>query len=544
MPSTTQPNPTQNCHLVVLTHGLWGTKDHFSYVEETLINTLQSDYPDKIFKTYKTLSNEKFKTYDGIDLCGSRVADEILNFTAYLLQNDNLIVNEFSLIGYSLGGLIARFAIGVLTYRKYFETITPINFVTFCTPHVGVLTPGDSFSIKCFNNLVPYLLGNSGKQMFLKDSVYLEITGESVPLLKLMATENSIFMRGLKEFRNHALYSNIRSDIRTSWWTSGISYINPFEILDKNPNVVVNEEGVLNFSNGSKFALSFIDEYGSVIIDVNKPIQFHGLINYNDETEIYKSELKKLNEESYIDNFLIRKLKWIKLIFNSFIYIPMWTIWFILFNLLQVFHSFFRVSREHDKLKDNCFIYQFVDQVTTTVSQAIDSVTNTPMLKPSLSRTMSGNYIPELSKLENELHDQGDFFLDSVFDAITSSKTMNQSIFNQEKFGDLTLSTSLNKICSIPIDDIIDWEQDYKLLGKNKKEAFEYYQILKSFKMGMSQMQREIIDSLNTLNWKKHPIYITKTNATHSAAIVRHNDPTFEEGKLVVAQFCKDIFQV
>lgn len=534
MPSVV--NPSKPCHLIALSHGLWGTQDHFSYVEQTLIEALKVKYPEKVFKTYKTCSNEKFKTYDGIDLCGSRVADEILNVTAHLLQKENLVVTEFSLIGYSLGGLIGRFAIGVLTYRKYFEDITPVNFVTFCTPHVGVLTPGDSFSIKCFNNIVPYLLGNSGKQMFLKDSVYLENSGESIPLLKLMATEKSIFMQGLKMFKNHALYSNVRSDIRTSWWTSGISYINPFEILDKNSNVVIDDQGFINFSQGSKFGLSFIENYNPTLIDMNKPIHFHGLIDYKSEKDLKKSKAQKV-EENYIDNFIVRKLKWLTVLFNTFIYVPMWTVWFILFNLLQLFNSFFRVSRESSKLKDNCSIYQLVE----TVSHAIDSVSNTPILRPTLSRTISGGYV-ELSKLENDLHDQGDFFLDSVFDAVTSSKTPNQSIFNQEKIGDLTLSTSLAKICSIPIDDINDWERDYQLLAEDKKEAFEYYQVLKPFKMNMSPMQREIISNLNKLNWKKHPVYITNTNSTHAAAIVRHQDPNFEEGKVVVAHFCNEIF--
>ena len=125
--------------MIVLSHGLWGTSDHFSYLEESLQESLAAAYPEKRFAIYKTKSNEKFKTYDGIDLCGARVVDEILEETAQLRTRDGLLVTEFSLIGYSLGGLIARFAIGMLTYRKYFESISPINFVTFCSPHVGVL---------------------------------------------------------------------------------------------------------------------------------------------------------------------------------------------------------------------------------------------------------------------------------------------------------------------------------------------------------------------------------------------------------------------
>jgi hypothetical protein len=546
--------PTE-CHLIVLSHGLWGTQDHFAYVEETLQNNLKINYPNKIFRTYKTKSNEKFKTYDGIDMCGSRVADEIFIETARLLDKHNLRVSEFSLIGYSLGGLIARFTIGILTYKKYFEHIKPINFVTFCTPHVGVLTPGDTFSIKCFNNLVPYLLGNSGKQMFLKDSVILENSNEKLPLLKLMASENSIFFQGLKLFKYHSLYSNIRSDIRTCWWTSGISYINPFEILDKNTDVSIDNNGFINFLNGSNFQLAFVDNFDPIVLDVNKSIKFTGLINYeNEKTSTKTKENLKFDNEvnnsilgiNYIKNFFYRKFKWLTLLFNTFIYIPMWVTWFILFNLLQVTTSFFRVTRESSRLKENSYIYHFVDQVATTVTNAIPihSATTTPLLKPTLSRSLSEGYSNELNKFENDLHDQGDFFLDSVFDAITSSKDTNQSIFNQPLSGDKILITSLNRICSIPIDDIESWEKDYKLLGETKMEAFKHYQILTAFKMNMSPVQREIIKNLNTVNWSKYPVYITKTNATHAAAIVRHDDPNFEEGKAVIKHFCTETFKI
>lgn len=542
------PPATQltECHLIVLSHGLWGTSDHFNYIEETLQETVKAKYPEKVFAIYKTKSNEKFKTYDGIDLCGARVVEEILDETAQLKTRDNLVVTEFSLIGYSLGGLIARFAIGILTYRNYFQHIKPINFVTFCSPHVGVLTPGDSLSVKCFNSLVPYLLGNSGKQMFLKDSVHLEHSNEKIPLLKLMATENSIFVQGLKKFKYRSLYSNIRADIRTSWWTSGISYINPFEILDKNPNVVIDQAGYIKFANGSEFQLSFLENFSPIILDVNKPIRFTGLINYENEKKVAKYSETSTDEENYLQNFFYRKFKWLILIFNTFIYIPMWMTWFILFNILQVFTSFCRVTRESSRLKDNFCIYNLVDQVATTVSNAIPihSASTTPLLKPTLSRSLSEGYSNELNKLENDLHDQGDFFLDSVFDAITSSNNINQSIFNRQSQGDKTLVTSIRQLCSIPIDDIVDWEKDYKLLGKTKKEAFEYYQVLKSFKLNMSPCQREIIKNLNNLEWSKFPIYITKTNATHAAAIVRHEDPTFEEGKAVIRHFCEHVLKL
>jgi len=65
-------------------------------------------------------------------------------------------VSRFSVMGYSLGGLLARYVIGyafwiyqlgsrtlirtfrILHQNKFFETITPVNFNTVATPHIGI----------------------------------------------------------------------------------------------------------------------------------------------------------------------------------------------------------------------------------------------------------------------------------------------------------------------------------------------------------------------------------------------------------------------
>lgn len=552
----------KNCHLVVLSHGLWGTCDHFKYIEQNLKTTLKLKYPNKKFAFFKTKSNEKFKTYDGIDLCGSRVAQEILH-EVEKLSNIGFNIDEFSLVGYSLGGLIARFAIGVLYYKGFFQHRRAVNFITFCSPHVGVLTPGNSISVKLFNNLIPWLLGKSGKQMFLKDNVYKKNINdkENIPLLVLMATPSSVFYQGLLKFENKALYSNIRSDIRTSWWTSGISYINPFEILDKNPNVNIDEHGIMHFQNGSTFELKFVNGYEPVILDVNKAIKFTGLIDYEEEKRLSKNmpnniltkQRPDLEAEEYIQNLFFRKLKWLILLLHSLIYFPMWISWFILHNSFQVFTSTYRVIQESPILTDTN-IYDIVGQLNhsdfqnSTQSYLISSSSSSPLVRPTITRMLSEGYTNELTKLENGVHDQGDTFLQSVFDAVTSSKEVNESIFDQKSLyvekGDKNLVTSINKLCSVCVDDIKDWEIDFKKLAPTIEEAFEYYQILKPFKLGMSTQQRMIIKNLNNFKWQKFPLYISKTNSTHAAAIVRHDDPKFEEGKIVVHHFCNEVFVV
>jgi len=64
-------------------------------------------------------------TYDGIELGGERVCREIEERIQELAR-DGRPVTKLSLIGYSLGGLIARYAIGLLYSKGVFEDIEPV----------------------------------------------------------------------------------------------------------------------------------------------------------------------------------------------------------------------------------------------------------------------------------------------------------------------------------------------------------------------------------------------------------------------------------
>ncbi|GME86622.1 unnamed protein product [Ambrosiozyma monospora] len=273
------------CHLVILIHGLWGLSSHMDYLEQAILSSPRlngADSNEKII-VHKAASNENYRTYDGIDLCGARVAEEIISKTNELNSTGFYKVTKFSCVGYSLGGVVGRYAIGVLYLKDYFTHnddttigtrngygITPVNFTSFCSPHVGVLTPGDSISVKFFNWGAPYMLGASGRQMFLKD----KSTPDGIPLLKLMTMPNSVFYKSLSQFKKLSLYSNVRSDIRTSWWCSGISNVNPFDVMDKIPDNSIDSSGVLSFDDGTALQLGFLDGYDPIILDVNKPIKF------------------------------------------------------------------------------------------------------------------------------------------------------------------------------------------------------------------------------------------------------------------------------
>jgi hypothetical protein len=98
------------------------------------------------------------------------------------LTSEGRVVTRFSVCGYSMGGLIARYLLGILHARNFFDTITPVNFTTFATTHVGIPRyPGLLLSVA--SKVGPRMLSVSGEQFFHADS--WSNTGR--PLLAVMA---------------------------------------------------------------------------------------------------------------------------------------------------------------------------------------------------------------------------------------------------------------------------------------------------------------------------------------------------------------------
>ena len=75
-------------------------------------------------------------TYDGIDTGGERVAEEVERKLEELAEAGHDIT-KISVVGYSLGGLIARYAIGLLFHRGIFEKIQPVVCL-HCPPRLSI----------------------------------------------------------------------------------------------------------------------------------------------------------------------------------------------------------------------------------------------------------------------------------------------------------------------------------------------------------------------------------------------------------------------
>lgn len=145
-------------------------------------------------------------------------------------------------MGYSLGGLVARYAIGLLEANGTFDRIQPVNFTTFASPHVGVRSSSKGWSNHLWNILGARTVSASGRQMFLIDD--FRRTGK--PLLSVMADPDSIFRRGLAKFKNRSVYANIVNDLSTVFYTTAISKVDPFSAPeDVNINYMEGYEQVI-----------------------------------------------------------------------------------------------------------------------------------------------------------------------------------------------------------------------------------------------------------------------------------------------------------
>ena len=210
-------------HLAVLVHGLWGNPSHLANVAAAL----RKAYSEDQLHVLVVKSNSNNFTYDGIELGGERITHEIENKIKEL-EASGREIKKLSIVGYSLGGLLARYAIGLLFSNGWFDRIQPVNFTTFATPHLGVRTPLLGPHSYLWNILGARTLSTSGRQLFLIDS--FRDTGR--PLLSVMTDPNSIFIRALSTFKHRSLYSNIVNDRSAVYYTTYITSTDPYVDLD------------------------------------------------------------------------------------------------------------------------------------------------------------------------------------------------------------------------------------------------------------------------------------------------------------------------
>ncbi|KIP10020.1 hypothetical protein PHLGIDRAFT_281394 [Phlebiopsis gigantea 11061_1 CR5-6] len=149
---------------------------------------------------------------------------EVLDEVKRILEEKDQQVTKLSVIGYSLGGLVSRYLVGVLHQRKFFDKVTPVNFVTVATPHIGLIQfPG--FRSKMFAYLGPRLLSRTGKQFYAVD----QWSASGRPLLEVMADPDRIFYQALSLFPHICFYANAVNDTTVPYLTAAVETEDPFD---------------------------------------------------------------------------------------------------------------------------------------------------------------------------------------------------------------------------------------------------------------------------------------------------------------------------
>ncbi|KAF9047123.1 lipid particle protein [Hymenopellis radicata] len=211
-------------HLLAIVHGMWGNPSHMAELKRIMLETKSEPSPDGVeLRLIVAENNRDDSTYDGIDWGGERVAEEIFAEVTRLKDEYNHTVVKFSITGYSLGGLVSRYVVGILHQRGFFNNVEPVNFNTIATPHLG-LPRYPSFLSTLFARLGPKFLSRTGEQFYCVDT--WSTTNRA--LLDVMADPDMVFYQTLKRFQSLRIYANAINDRTVPYITAAIELTDPF----------------------------------------------------------------------------------------------------------------------------------------------------------------------------------------------------------------------------------------------------------------------------------------------------------------------------
>lgn len=317
-------------HLVVIHHGLWGTPLNTSFLATTLakfhggtlspsttsssltppesldtIATHASTHPNADRKDIRLIVlnsevNSGDHTYDGIDWCGERLVADIYKEVKRVEEEEEAKVIKFSLIGYSLGGLIIRYAAGVLLSDGFFSSPSssssnpklsskkgrefksrPVaaSLSTIATPHLGIPATNSTFS-KVANFAGARILGRSGRQLYLVDRDWNPPTPASSPsssdtgkeepegmsLIEALSDPRFTFIKALGQFQRIDIYANAIADLTVAYRTAAFEPLDPFSAFPPSSSC---EEYVMKLERNADFP-PILDSYS---IEPSTPVK-------------------------------------------------------------------------------------------------------------------------------------------------------------------------------------------------------------------------------------------------------------------------------
>lgn len=243
-------------HLVIMVNGMVGSAEDWRYAAEQFVKKL----PDKVI-VHRSQCNSSKLTFDGVDMMGERLAEEVLGVIRHRPG-----VRKISFIAHSLGGLVARYAIGRLyeepsqselctairdcpseeqsnhqmevlepheakvavlePHEAKVAGLEPMNFITVASPHLGSrghkqlpFLCGLPFLERKAPQAAHLIVGRSGKHLFLTDGD----DGKPPLLLQMVNDSKDLkFLSALRAFKRRVAYANVNYDQVVGWGTSSI----------------------------------------------------------------------------------------------------------------------------------------------------------------------------------------------------------------------------------------------------------------------------------------------------------------------------------
>jgi hypothetical protein len=259
-------NSLIHTHYIFLVHGWLGVPKEVSYFERAINeqidqlkqnnNNSSSNYHEERFRIHCVESN-KGKTSDGVAQGGLRVSNEMQEFIQNDLKADTCSIhnddnnddddhenkNKFhvslSIVGNSLGGLYARYAISCLPQELHFQTSTCkgeeilkkhwlVNlylntFITTASPHIG-LASNVYYQVPRFMEVsLGRTMRQTGKDLFLipKGNSQHDQDEEDLIIFQ-MATDYEKFLQPLSKFKKRVTYVNVfKTDFMVHTSTAG-----------------------------------------------------------------------------------------------------------------------------------------------------------------------------------------------------------------------------------------------------------------------------------------------------------------------------------
>uniref|UniRef100_A0A1J3GS50 DUF676 domain-containing protein n=1 Tax=Noccaea caerulescens TaxID=107243 RepID=A0A1J3GS50_NOCCA len=221
-------------HLVVMVNGLIGSAQNWRFAAKQMLKK----YPQDLL-VHCSKRNHSTQTFNGVDVMGERLAQEV---RSVIKRHPSL--QKISFVGHSLGGLIARYAIGRLYEQELPQNsddpedkisveepkesiagLAPVYFITSATPHLGsrghkqVPLFSGSRTLEKLATRMSWCLGKTGKHLFLADGD----DGKPPLLIRMVSDRRNLkFISALRCFKRRIAYANTSFDHLVGWSTSSI----------------------------------------------------------------------------------------------------------------------------------------------------------------------------------------------------------------------------------------------------------------------------------------------------------------------------------